>query len=163
MTRTAVSAPKSDVRQAVDVSALVLRSVLAFVFVAHGSQKLFGAFGGGGIAGTAAFFSSLGAQPGLFWAVVVGLVEFVGGIALALGFSSRAAAALLAIDMIVAIIAYNAGNGFFVETPKGGWEINLVLLAMCVSIMITGSGRFSADALIGPVVSRRSVALSRLF
>lgn len=132
----------------IDVAGLILRLTLGVVFVAHGSQKLFGAFGGFGIQGTGGFFSSLGANPGEFWALIVGLVEFGGGIALALGLLTRIAALLIAIDMAVAAAIYNFGNGFFVETPTGGWEINLVLFAMCLALVLAGGGRLALDALV---------------
>lgn len=132
----------------IDVAGLILRLTLGTVFVAHGSQKLFGAFGGFGIEGTGGFFESLGAAPGTFWAVVVGLVEFGGGIALALGLLTRPAAILIAVDMAVAALIYNFANGFFVETPTGGWEINLVLFAMCAAMALAGGGALSLDALV---------------
>jgi putative oxidoreductase len=146
----------------IDVAILILRLALGFVFIAHGSQKLFGAFGGGGIAGTGQFFASLGASPGAMWAVIVGLVEFGGGTALAVGFLSRISAALIAIDMLVAIVIYNARNGFFVETPTGGWEINLILIAMTLAIVLVGGRRFAVDTPIRRALTKASSPLARV-
>ncbi|GAA2010955.1 hypothetical protein GCM10009839_01150 [Catenulispora yoronensis] len=131
-----------------DGAVLALRLGLAIVFVAHGSQKLFGMFGGGGISGTAKFFAFVGAHPGTFWAVVGGVAEFGGGLAVGLGLLSRAAAAVLAIDMVMAVVLYNADNGFFSEKATGGWEINMVLACMALSVALTGAGRVSADAVL---------------
>ncbi len=129
---------------------LLLRVALGVVFFLHGSQKLFGAFGGGGIGGTAGFFGSVGASPAMMWAVVVGLVEFLGGIALALGILSRVAAIGLAVDMVMAIALVNWGHGFFTETPTGGWEFDLVLLMAVLGVALVGPGAFSVAALLRP-------------
>jgi putative oxidoreductase len=123
----------------------VLRAGLAMVFLVHGSQKLFGALGGGGISGTARYFASLGAHPGTLWAVLAALVEFGGGLAMALGLFTRLAASALAADMIVAIYLTNWHNGFFAEKAAGGWEINMILACMAVSLALTGAGRFACD------------------
>jgi putative oxidoreductase len=131
------------------LSPAVLRAGLAVVFLAHGAQKLFGAFGGGGISGTAQYFASLGAHPGTLWAVIGALTEFGGGAAMALGLLTRAAAAALALDMVLAIWLTNWGNGFFAEKAAGGWEINLILLCMAVSLVLTGPGRFACDRPLG--------------
>ena len=132
-------------KSAPDIALLLVRLTLAFVFIAHGSQKLFGAFGGGGIAGTADFFTFLGVVPGSFWAVIVALVEFAGGIALALGVLTRLAALAILVDMLAAVILYNAANGFFVETPTGGWEINLALGTLACVLILATAGKFSVD------------------
>ncbi|MFC6356196.1 DoxX family protein [Luethyella okanaganae] len=161
MTTTTTPEPTA-IRMANDASPLVLRLVLGFIFVAHGSQKLFGAFGGGGIPGTAAFFESLAVQPATLWAIAVALVEFAGGIALAVGFLSKIAAACIAIDMAVAVAVFNGPNGFFVETSTGGWELNFILIAMCVSIILTGAGRYSIDHGLRPIVAKRSASLALL-
>jgi putative oxidoreductase len=69
-----------------DLGILILRLVVGLVFMAHGSQKLFGWFGGPGLGGTAQFFQSLGLRPTHVWAAIAGLAEFVGGALTALGF-----------------------------------------------------------------------------
>src|SRR5262245_22456098 len=92
---------------------VILQILIGFVFAMHGSQKLFGAFGGGGIAGTAAFFAKFGILPEPFWAWVVAITEFFGGLSILAGFLTRFWAAGLVIDMIVAVIKVNWANGFF--------------------------------------------------
>ncbi|MER3457834.1 MAG: DoxX family protein, partial [Chloroflexota bacterium] len=75
-----------------DIAILILR-VVGLLFIGHGAQKLFGWFGGQGLAGTAQWLGSLGLQPARFWAVVAGLAELLGGIGLALGLFTPIAAA----------------------------------------------------------------------
>lgn len=125
---------------------LVVRLVLGIIFIAHGSQKLFGAFGGHGMKATAEFMSSLGIAPGILWAWILALTEFAGGIALILGLCTTIASAGLVIAMLVAIIKIHAKNGFFLENH--GFEYNLALIAMAVSLILSGPGKFSIDKLI---------------
>jgi len=127
---------------------LVIRVVLGVIFIAHGSQKLFGAFGGPGIKGVAGFVTNLGMAPGILWAWILALTEFVGGIALILGLFTSIASAGLIIAMLVAIIKVHARNGFFLSQEKMGFEYNLALIAMAVSLILSGPGKFSIDKLI---------------
>lgn len=129
----------------VPAAVLVLRLVVGVVFMMHGAQKLFGAFGGGGISGTTGFMGSLGLQPAAFWAWVLALVEFGGGVSLAVGLLSRWAALLLAIDMAVATILVHLPNGFFVS--NGGIELVLILFAASLFFVAYGSGKLSVDAI----------------
>ncbi|MBI5787026.1 MAG: DoxX family protein [Candidatus Niyogibacteria bacterium] len=114
---------------------LLLRVVLGLVFVVHGYPKLFGGF-----SQTVGFFESVGIKPGKFWAFVVGAVEFFGGIALILGFATQLAALLIAINMVVAMAKVKFKMGFV-----NGYEFDLVLLAMALSLMLTGAGAFALD------------------
>lgn len=128
----------------VPAAILVLRAAVGVVFIMHGAQKLFGAFGGGGIGGTEQFFGSLGLQPATFWAWLVALVEFGGGLALAIGLLSRWVGLLLAIDMAVAGIVVHLQNGFFVS--NGGVELVLILFAASLFFVANGGGKLSVDA-----------------
>lgn len=127
----------------VPTAILVLRAVVGVVFLMHGAQKLFGAFGGG-IGGTAQFFGSLGLQPATLWAWVVALVEFGGGVALAIGLLARWVGLLLAINMAVAAIVVHLPNGFFAS--NGGVEFVLTLLAASLFFVAYGAGKLSVDA-----------------
>ncbi|HWQ36638.1 MAG TPA: DoxX family protein [Blastocatellia bacterium] len=121
---------------------LALRIVVGVVFAMHGAQKLFGAFGGPGIDGTAQFFEQTGIVPGVFWAWVVGLVEFCGGLALLLGACTRYAASLLAIIMLVAIFAVHLSHGFFL--PQGS-EYALTLFGANLTLLFSGAGELALD------------------
>jgi putative oxidoreductase len=134
---------------AVDRAALLLRAVVGFVFVGHGAQKLFGWFGGGGIDGTAAFFESISIPAPHFFAVFVGLTELGGGLLIAAGLLTVAAAAALIGDMLVAIVTLTGAHGFFVETPNGGWEINFVIIGLLGALTLIGAGAWSIDSALG--------------
>ena len=133
----------------VDAAALLMRGVLGFVFVGHGGQKLFGWFGGGGIDGTTAFFTFLDIPAPHFFAVVVALTEFFGGLMILAGLLTVATSVALLVDMVLAIATFNHANGFFVESPKGGWELNFVLIGMLGALALMGAGAWSVDQKIG--------------
>jgi len=155
MTRKVFSTMNSRTSTRIDVALLLLRLGLLIDFFVHGAQKLFGAFGGGGVSGTGAFFASIGANPGPMWALLVGLVEFGGAICVGIGLLTRLAAAAIAMDMAGAIALYNWPHGFFAETATGGWEINMIIIAMCLALVLAGAGRFSLDAMVLPSWQRR--------
>lgn len=92
---------------------------------------------------TGQFFGSIGLNPGYFMAMLAGLVEFFGGLALVLGVLVRPAAAALAFAMLIAVFAVHWSKGFFAST--GGYEYALALLAASVALLLTGAGRFSVD------------------
>ena len=128
----------------------VLRLAIGAVFVAHGAQKLFGIWGGGGLAGTAAFFGQLGLTPAYPLALLVGLIEFAGGLMLIAGALTLYVALALALNMLVAIWKVHLANGFFlnwsmVAGQGHGYEFNLALIGALVSLMLTGPGAFSVD------------------
>jgi putative oxidoreductase len=129
---------------------LVLRLAVGAVFVAHGAQKLFGLWGGGGLSGTAAFFGQLGLQPAMPLAVLVGGVEFFGGLLLIVGALTMFAALALAVNMGVALWKVHLANGFFLNwalTPGQGhgYEFNLTLIGALIALVLTGAGAFSID------------------
>ena len=118
----------------------VLRLAMGSVFIAHGAQKLFGAFGGPGLNGFSGMMTKMGLKPALAWALAVALVEFVGGIFLALGFLTQVAAGLIAVVMAVALFTVHLKNGFFLPH---GFEFVLVLLAAAIALATLGPGNFA--------------------
>lgn len=123
---------------------LLLRLVVGLAFIGHGTQKLFGWFGGYGPQGTGGFFTSKGYRAGVQMAVAAGLCEAVGGALLALGLATPLAGALIAIVMLNAIGAVTFKKGFML-----GSELEIVYLTVAVSLAATGPGRFSIDRAIG--------------
>lgn len=142
--------------RSVDTATLIMRAALGVGFVAHGGQKLFGWFGGTGITGTTAFFTGVGLPAPHAFAYVSGIVEFCGGVAIALGFLTIPAAFALIVEMIIAIAAVSFKAGFFVTAQKIGWELNVYLLGLLVAVLITGPGAWSLDAALG--LTRRQSA-----
>ena len=138
----------------------VLRLGLAAVFIAHGAQKLFGVWGGGGLSGTAAYFSQLGLEPAYPLAVVAGGIEFGGGILLLAGGLTLFAALALAVQMLVAMWKVHLANGFFLSA--NGYEFTLTLIAGLVSLMLTGPGAFSMDGRRASHAAARAAGRARL-
>jgi putative oxidoreductase len=133
----------------------LLRLVMGLILFPHGGQKLFGWFGGGGITGTTAFFTSVGLPAPHAFAYVAGILEFFGGIAIALGLLTVAATAGLIAEMVIAVAAVSYSAGFFVTAQKIGWELNAYLIGLLAALLLTGPGRWSADAALG--LTRRRV------
>ncbi|HEY8294247.1 MAG TPA: DoxX family protein [Micrococcaceae bacterium] len=129
----------------------LFRVALGGVLVAHGSQKLFGWFGGGGLEGTSKGMHAMGFRPAKTSAVLAGFGEAGAGLALALGFATPAAGAAAATTMGVAA-SVHAPNGFF--AMEGGLEYPAVLAVAAASFAIGGSGRVSLDSLTGHVLDR---------
>ncbi len=128
----------------------VLRLAVGAVFIAHGAQKLFGVWGGGGPGGTAAFFTQIGLTPAYPLALAAGVAELIGGLMLVIGAYTFVAALALLADMAVAVWKVHAPHGFFINwglvPDRGhGYEFNLVLGAALVALMLTGAGAFSVD------------------
>ena len=125
----------------------LLRVVTGIIFLMHGQQKLF-EFGIGGVTG---MMTGLGVPaPGLM-AVIITLVELVGGIALILGAFTRIAALLVAIDVLVAFFLVHLPNGFFASS--GGVELVLLLATAGVTLVLTGPGAMALDSML-PVERR---------
>jgi len=141
-----------------DFVLFVFRLILGWVFIYHGAQKLFGAFGGYGLHGTGGYMSSLGLHPGLLWATIGGIIEFVGGIGLLAGLGARIWGLLLFGDMLVAILATNWANGLISEKAAGGFEINLALGALALCVFLLGAGGWSLDRVLG---FERAVGIDR--
>ncbi|HWO70877.1 MAG TPA: DoxX family protein [Actinomycetota bacterium] len=126
---------------------LVLRVVVGALFVGHGTQKLFGWFGGHGLDGTGAWMESLGFRRGRFWAGVAGLAESLGGLLLALGFLTPLAAAAIIGVMTTAVLAVHLRNG--VWNSNGGYELPLVYATAATALAFTGPGAYSLDRMLG--------------
>jgi putative oxidoreductase len=122
-------------RWAVDFSLLVVRVTAGVIFAAHGAQKLFGAWGGPGLAKTV---EMLEVGP-LGYLVVIG--EFFGGLGLVFGFLTRFSAASLIVIMIGAIVTVHGQHGFFLQNQ--GFEYNLALIGLLLPTLLCGPGRFS--------------------
>jgi putative oxidoreductase len=111
---------------------LPLRIIAGIGFMMHGLPKLLD------IPGTQNSFVNMGLPPEL--AIIIGLLEFIGGLAILLGIFTRIAAGLLAINMIGAILLVKLSKGFI-----GGYELDLLYLAIMISLMLTGPGNFSIE------------------
>lgn len=125
------------------LAALALRIPVGIIFMAHGAQKLFAWFGGYGLEGTGQWMASIGLAPGYLMALLAGSAEFFGGVALLIGLLVRPAAAVLAVTMLVAIFSVHAANGLFMS--NNGYEFGLALLAVTVSLVVSGAGSLSLD------------------
>lgn len=126
---------------------LIARLVFGLLMVGHGTQKLFGWFGGYGLAGTGGFFEGLGFRPGRAFAAAASLTEIAGGVLLALGFLGPVGPALIISVMLVAAISVHWKNGLF--AASNGIELPLLYAAGAISLALTGPGLFSLDAALG--------------
>lgn len=125
---------------------MLVRAAAGLFLVPHGAQKLFGWFGGYGLDATGQFFATkLGLPASL--ALVAGTIEVFGGLALAFGFATRIAAALVFGLMAVAVVQVHLGAGFF--WTSGGYEYPLLWAIVALSFVVKGGGRYSVDAAIG--------------
>lgn len=143
-----------------ELGLLVLRLVVGLLFVGHGAQKLFGSFGGHGIAGTGGFFASLGLRPGRPMAIAAGLSELVGGLLLALGLVTPLAALLIISTMVTAVATVHISKGPWVT--EGGYEYNLVLATVAFAVAAIGPGAWSLDAVLDLDVAGVTWALGAL-
>jgi len=126
-----------------DLASLILRLGLGVMFFAHGSQKVFGLFGGPGIEGFSKMLTGLGFKPALFWAYLGAYVELLGGLSLILGLLTRISSLLLLIFMVVATLKVHISKGFFMST--GGFEYNLIIISVCIALIILGTGKFGIN------------------
>ena|SRR5438477_397119 len=127
--------------RAVDVGMFIVRLALGIIFIAHGGQKVFGWFGGPGLAATVTGFTGMGIPA--FFAYLASFTEFFGGVAVLIGLLSRLGALGLAVVMIVAVAKVHFKNGFFLGGPTPGYEYNIALVAMALAIAIGGPGRIA--------------------
>jgi putative oxidoreductase len=131
-----------------DPTLTILRLILGAVFFAHGAQKMLGWFGGHGFSASMAFFTHNMGIPA-FFAFLAIAAEFFGGLGLLVGLLGRVAAFGVLCNMVVAIFLVSGHVGFFMNwfgTQKGeGYEFHLLAIALCVAILVKGSGAFSID------------------
>jgi putative oxidoreductase len=133
-----------------DWTLTIMRIVLGVVFLAHGSQKVLGLWGGHGFTATMQSFTGMGIPAVLAFTVII--CEFLGGLGLIVGLLGRIPALGIAAIMTVAILMVHGKNGFFMNwtgQQKGeGFEYHLLVLAMAISILVRGSGALSLDQII---------------
>ena len=132
-------------RPAVNWALLVVRIVVGIIFMAHGAQKLFGAFGGFGVAGTVKAMGALHLGP-LVYLVIID--EFFGGLGLFLGVLTRFSAFWLIVDMLGAILLVHGKNGFFLGGPKPGFEYPFALIGMMSVTLLAGPGKYALGRLV---------------
>jgi len=144
----------------VSVGRLAARVVIGGLFIGHGTQKLFGWFGGPGRAGTEGMMDSLQMRPAKVHAYAAGVTETVGGGLLVAGLATPAAAAMLTGVMTTAIKKVHLANGPW--AANGGWEYNAVLIASLVALTETGPGDLSLDHALGTERTGPAPALGAL-
>lgn len=127
------------------LATLPLRLIAGIIFTAHGAQKLFAWFGGYGLSDTGQWMDSIGLSPGYFMALLAGGAEFFGGLLLIAGFLIRPTSLVLAITMVVAILTVHISNGLFMT--NNGYEFGLALLAITLTLLVQGAGRYSVDSI----------------
>ncbi len=149
-------APNLPAALPADAGLLILRVIVGLIFVGHGLQKLAGWFGGHGLAATAGYFGLLGLRPAKLWAILAGLGETLGGAGLALGLLTPYAAAAVIAVMLSAIAFVHWSKGLW--NANGGYEYNLVLVAVAAVVGLMGPGAYSLDA----IVSRSSYPLTTI-
>ena len=130
-----------------EIGRLVARTVIGGLFIGHGTQKLFGWFGGPGLAGTEQMMGALEMRPTRANAVAAGLSEAAGGALLVAGAATPLAASSLIGTMLTAIRKVHQPKG--VWAAQGGWEYNAVLIAALVALVDAGPGDLSVDAALG--------------
>lgn len=140
-----------------DIGLLLIRAIIAVVFVYHGAQKLFGLFGGHGISGTAGFMGQMGFPLPTASAVAAGSAEFFGGLALLTGFAMRLLAVPLAFTMYVAAFAVH-GDAFALQNH--GMEYALTLAVVVTGLAFTGPGGLTVTSLVGRSAGKGSPVLS---
>ncbi len=136
-----------------DAGLLLMRGVLGTVFVFHGSQKLFGWFGGYGLQGTGQWMESLGIPFGLVSAALGGSIEFFGGLLLFAGIATRFVSMPMVIAMIVAAVA-TANHGF--DVTQGGNEYPITMAVVLAGLGLIGAGRWTLPEAISRAQNSRN-------
>ena len=131
----------------VSLGLLIVRVVVGLTLAGHGAQKLFGWWGGSGMAGWIAVVNKLRIRPAAPWAWIAALSEFGGGLLFALGLLSPLGSLAIAGTMLVAIATVHWANGFW--NTKRGYEFNLTILASVIAVALAGPGTYSIDQALG--------------
>ena len=129
------------------IAFLIVRLILGLGLAAHGSQKLFGWFGGGGVAGTGKLLREPGLSPRSAFALMAGLGETVGGLLTLLGLGGALGPVLIVLVMLVAIATVHIGKGFF--NSNGGWELPASNIAAALALAFAGTGQLLARCRAG--------------
>ena len=146
-----------------DLALAAVRVVLAWIFVYYGAGKLFGWFHGPGLNRTAAYFAGTAhLHPGMFFAVLGGIIEFAGALCVALGMGTRLAGLALAGDQVMAMITVTWVNGINSLSNTPGYEFNMTLCVLAVVMEVFGAGRLSVDALFERHLRVTSTATLRM-
>src|SRR3954465_8859294 len=148
--RAIVTVPRNDARERsrrVHLIRTLLRVLVGGLFIGHGTQKLFGWFGGYGPDGTGQFFDSVGIRPGRRNAMIAGASEAGGGALLAAGLFTPLAGTLITAVMAQAIRSLKMDKGPFAE--DGGWELEALFAAAALTFVEIGPGRVSLDSALG--------------
>jgi putative oxidoreductase len=132
---------------AMDAGLVVARLAVGLLMAAHGTQKLFGWFGGHGLAGTGGFFEQLGFRPGKLFAGLASSAEVGGGLLLALGFLGPVGPAVILSVMVVAAVTVHWPHGVFAQ--NNGIEVPLLYGVAAVALALTGPGAYSVDGALG--------------
>jgi putative oxidoreductase len=127
----------------VDIGLLILRLVVGGLFIGHGTQKLFGWWGGHGLEGTGGFYHSLGYRPGRRLAMLAGASEAGGGTLLALGLITPLGSAAIIGVMVAASLSVHLDKGLW--NANGGFELPLVMAAAALTLAMVGPGSISLD------------------
>ena len=141
-----------------DVGLLLLRVVVGAYLFAHGTQKLFGWFGGNGMAATGTGMGMMRFRPPMFWAFMAGVSESGGGLLLLLGLLNPLGTLGIAAAMLTATFAVHWQKGPF--NTSGGYELPLTNLAAALAVALAGPGRYSLDALLGIALPEPAIGLA---
>jgi putative oxidoreductase len=155
---SAVAQRVNDVREYLDsarprrvgaeAAIVIVRVVLAWIFVYHGASTLFGAFHGPGLRAMANFFTTTAhLRPGMLFAVLNGVTELAGGVAVGVGLLPRLAASALLVDMVVAMATVTFKGGLVPSASGPGYELNIALAALAAVVVAHGAGQFTLDRL----------------
>jgi putative oxidoreductase len=144
-----------------DATLLVARLALAWIFIYHGASTLFGWFGGAGLHSEAVYFAHYAhLHPGTFFALLSGVIEFFGGIAVGLGVFGRLAAAAIVGDMVMAMITVTFAQGLVGNSSGIGYQLNVALAALAFVVALLGTGRWSLDYALRSVMPRSTASSS---